>query len=275
MQTNILKALSNLTKVQNFSLPALYHATNRMNSMGVALEYFVKDAFCGTIDIKSTSEKDREYAKHLSYIGNTNNPPDFMIRGGDAVEVKKIGSPDSGLALNSSYPKDKLHKDNQLITGACRQCEEWKVRDIVYAVGVVKNQRLELLWFVYGDCYAADRNVYEGTREKIIDGINAIGNIEFSKTRELGRVNRVDPLGITYLRVRGMWGIENPTKVFTYVGIDRKKKPSIVAIMRIEKYLSFSTADRQEVEKLGRVRDSEVKDPNNPAKFLKVKIIEI
>ena len=42
-------------------------------------------------------------------------------------------------------------------------------------------------------------------------------DVEFSETNELGRVNKVDPLGITYLRIRGMWGIENPIKVFNYV----------------------------------------------------------
>lgn len=41
-----------------------------------------------------------------------------------------------------------------------------------------------------------------------------IPNISLTDTRELGKLNKVDPLGITYLRIRGMWGIENPFQVF-------------------------------------------------------------
>jgi len=274
METNVLRALFNLTVVKDFSLPTHYGAANRMNSMGVALEYFVKDVFCDSLGIKKLGDKDREYTRYLSYIGNANNPPDFIIRKGDAVEVKKISNPDSGLALNSSYPKDKLHKDNPLLTDACRECEDWEIKDMIYAVGVVEDEELASLWFVHGDCYAADRKVYEGTRQKILDGVNAAEGIEFSKTREIGHVNRVDPLGITYMRIRGMWGIENPMKVFSPVA-SKAKKPSIVAIMRKEKYTSFPGVDRKALEGKGVVRDGQVKNPNNPAKMLDVKIIEL
>ena len=34
----------------------------------------------------------------------------------------------------------------------------------------------------------------------------------FAETKELGRVNQVDPLGITNLRIRGMWQIETQEK---------------------------------------------------------------
>src|SRR5262245_28624301 len=92
METNLLKALLNLQQINDFSLRDHYGSSNRMNNMGVTLEYFVKDAFCNSLNIQDTNEKDREHSKYFSYCGNTNNPPDFLIRGGDAVEVKK---PDS------------------------------------------------------------------------------------------------------------------------------------------------------------------------------------
>ena len=229
MRTNILKALANLQKVKNFSLPKIYNGSNRINNMGVALEYFTKDAFCGSYALKSLADKDRAHSRLLSYIGNTNNPPDFIVQGGDAVEVKKIQNPNSGLALNSSYPKNRLYSDNPLITEACRRCEEWDKKDIIYTIGVVADGSIKLLWFVYGDCYAADRKVYESASNKIISGIQDISSIEFSETRELGRVNRIDPLGITYLRVRGMWGIENPTRVFNYLNFKQETPPFILA----------------------------------------------
>lgn len=37
------------------------------------------------------------------------------------------------------------------------------------------------------------------------------------ESKELGHINKVDPLGVTYMRVRGMWGIDNPWKVFSYI----------------------------------------------------------
>ena len=275
MVTNILKALANIKKVNDFYLPDLYNGKNRINNVGVALEYFVKDAFCDTFAIKDLVAKGNKYAKHFSYIGNTNNPPDFIVKESDAVEVKKIGNPTAGLALNSSYPKNKLYSDDPFITAACKSCEDWKEKDVIYVAGVVKDEKISSLWFVYGDCYAADKEVYEKLRRKIIAGVSSSEGVEFSKTKELGHINRVDPLGITYLRVRGMWGIDNPSKVFNYFGAEEAKKPAIVAIMREEKYSSFPKEDQKELEKQGFVKDAEIKDPNNPAKLLKAKIIQI
>ena len=273
METNLLKALINLKNTTNFSLPAHYGSANRMNSMGVALEYFIKDAFCSSLGIINIADKDQKYSKHLSYIGNANNPPDFIIKQGDAVEVKKIGNPNSSLALNSSYPKDRLYKDSPLITDACRQCEEWETKDIIYAVGVVEEETVKSLWFVYGDCYAANKLVYENTREKLIEGINSLEGIGFSKTRELGRINRVDPLGITYLRIRGMWGIDNPMYVFNYLSVEQRV-PSIVALMRKEKYSTFPEEDRKKLEDQQLVGDVRVKNPDNPAIYLEAKLIK-
>ena len=126
------------------------------------------------------------------------------------------------LHLNSSYPKDKLFSDSPMITTACRNCEDWREKDLVYVIGVSKDNKLKALWLVYGNCYAASKEVYERVRDKISKGVNELQDVEFSETNELGRVNKVDPLGITYLRIRGMWGIENPIKVFDYVAPTEK-----------------------------------------------------
>ena len=48
-----------------------------------------------------------------------------MIKGGDAIEVKKTESANTSLALNSSYPKSHLTSANPMITNECRTCEEW------------------------------------------------------------------------------------------------------------------------------------------------------
>lgn len=39
------------------------------------------------------------------------------------------------LVLNSSYPKDKLYADSTMIISNCRNCERWKVKDILKASG--------------------------------------------------------------------------------------------------------------------------------------------
>jgi len=278
MTTNILKAIFNLLKYKNNDLENIYKGSNRANIMGEALEYYIKDLFCDSFEEKDINKKDKIYGKHFSYIGNQNNPPDFIIAEGDAAEVKKIEGI-GGIALNSSYPKSKLCSTSGMITQACRDCEKWETKDIIYSVGTVSNGALKLLWMVYGDCYAANSEVYEKVRKKISEGVNDLPGVEFSETEELGRVNKVDPLGITYLRIRGMWGIEHPNKVFNYVTQYKKdSKFSFFALMRNTKYNSFPKTDREAIEgikdKFFLISDVEIKDPDNPAKFIPAKLIQ-
>lgn len=277
--TNLLIALSNLAKNPITDIVGHYRSPNRANSMGDALEFYIKDLFCGSTEENSISKKNEIYNKYFSYIGNQNNPPDAIIKGGDAIEVKKIESLRSGIALNSSYPKDKLYSDSPMITQACRDCEDWREKDLIYAIGVAKNNKLQALWFVYGSCYAAGKEVYERIRDKISSGINELKDVEFSKTKELGRVNKVDPLGITYLRIRGMWHIENPIKVFDYVaGVDVNNGLTVNAIILKEKYDSFPAPDRKNLENISNddfsISDIKIKSPNNPAKLLNAKMVK-
>jgi hypothetical protein len=279
--TNMLQAIKNLVEFNQNDLSVIYGGNNRINSVGVQLEYFVKDMFAGSFTETDQHEKDRKHSQHMSYLGNTNNPPDFIVFGGDAVEVKKITSANSSIALNSSYPKHKLYNDDPMITEGCRCCEDWSEIDIVYTVGVInkQTQKIEILLMVYGDCYAASRGVYNRIRDIIVSGINGIRDVELSTTRELGRINRVDPLGITYLRVRGMWGIENPLRVFDYIiNHDNTNQFTMYAIMRESKYSSFPAENRSFLERLTNdrlsINDVRIKDPDNPAQYIPAKLIE-
>ena len=47
-----------------------------------------------------------------------------------------------------------------MITEACRKCEDRVEKDIIYTVGVVKNNILSNLSMVYGLDYAASEDVY-------------------------------------------------------------------------------------------------------------------
>lgn len=275
--TNLLIALKNLVDNPMTSLVSHYSFSNRMNNIGEALEMYVKEIFCNSLEIETLAEKNEIFSRYFSYIGNQNNPPDMIIKGGDAIEVKKIESLNSGIALNSSYPKNKLHSNSAMITKACRNCEEWIEKDLLYVVGVTKNGILKSLWFVYGDCYAADSEIYERIRSKISSGLRELSDVEFAETNELGRVNRVDPLGITYLRIRGMWHIENPNKVFDYITNTDEANFSVNALLLKAKYDSFPVEDRKIIEAIKvegfSIKDIAIKSPDNPAKLLDAKLI--
>lgn len=102
-------------------------------------------------------------------MSNSSNPPDFMLKGGDAVEVKKIESNDSALALNSSPPKHTLKSSSPLISKACREAEDWSEKEIIYTVGVVNGNSLKHLCMVYGRDYCASDECYEQAKLKPLD----------------------------------------------------------------------------------------------------------
>lgn len=278
MSSNIIRAIINLVNNPVVELKEYSDSHNRANSVGGALEEYIKDIFSGTVGEKDSTIRNKKISENFSYLGNQNNPPDSILKNGDAIEVKKIESEGSTLALNSSYPKSKLFSNSPMITDACRQCEEWEVKDIIYAIGVVKSNKLNELAMVYGIDYAATESIYVRIKEAISTGVNSIEGIEFSETKELGRVNRVDPLGITYLRVRGMWGIENPMKVFSYIyKKDKNKKFNFMALINSEKYEELNYTKELE-ELVGKIRgldivDVEIKNPDNPAKLKNAKLI--
>ena len=279
METNLLKALNYMSKLKSFKLTELYSSQNRMNNVGTALEYFIRDIFCSSMDIVGLDNKDKKHSEYLSCLGNTNNPPDFIVKNGDAVEVKKIGGLLGSIALNSSYPKSKLHSDDCRIRQSCRDCDggNWSEKDIIYAVGSVSESKIKTLWFVYGDCYAADREVYEKTFKSISKKVYEINQLEFApKTNEIAGIRKIDPLGITYLRVRGMWVIDTPHKVFgSLTGFDRESSFSAFALVLDEKYRSFPEKDKNDIESNPsiQIKSVEIKSPNNPANYLKAKLI--
>lgn len=104
-----------------------------------------------------------------------------------------------------------------MLTQACRNCEDWTVKDIVYIVGYTTDAEIKYLWFIYGDCFSANKEVYEKIKRTISSGIMEIPDIEFTETNELGKVKKIDPLGVTDFRIRGLWHIENPYKIFSYL----------------------------------------------------------
>jgi len=277
--TNILEAIYNIVNQKNFKIRAMYTGRNRANVMGDALENYVKDAFAGTFAVSNELQKMKIYNQKFSWLGSQNNPPDMMIKGGDAIEVKKTQSANSSLALNSSYPKTDLRHTSPMITEDCKDCEDWTVKNLIYCVGHTTDTSLKSLWMVYGSSYAAKHETYQRIKTTISSGIKTIPDVVFADTKELGRVNQVDPLGITNLRIRGMWQIENPRKVFNYLHETTDKDFELVCIIPTEKYFSFPKDSRAKLEGLKEIgfsiEDKQIKDPNNPVKLTYCKLIKL
>lgn len=273
--SNILKAIINTVKNPITKLDDYQLGNNRINNVGVALEEFIKDAFANTIG-KKENQKLEDYSKTFSYLGNQNNPPDIMLKDGDAIEIKKIQSSNTALALNSSYPKAKIFSNSKMITKACREAEDWNEKDMIFVIGHVKDHNLKRLWMIYGDCFAADKDIYERIKSTISNGIKTISNVEFTETKELGKVKKVDPLGITDLRIRGMWHIANPNKIFNYLeGLNNESKFELISIISDKKFQTFPKKDKVLIrkEKGIKIKDILIKNPNNPAKTIDAKQI--
>ena len=277
---NIINAICNLVKNPQYRLKQYALSRNRANSMGESLEEYIKDLFAGVPYDTTDEMRDALVQNAFSYTGNQNNPPDAMLWGGDAIEIKKIESKNAALALNSSYPKHKLYSDSTMISTACREAENWTEKDIIYAVGVLDKQTEQLtsLAFVYGEDYCASKEIYERIKSTIKEGVESISNIEFTATKELGHVNRVDPLGITYLRVRGMWGIENPFKTFEkHYKREDSNEFNFMCIINTDKYFSFDNT--YELENLVlenenlKIKDIQINNPDNPSRLRTAKLI--
>jgi len=251
---------------------------NRANNMGEGLETYIKDIFAETTNETDAQKRLEKLEEIYSYQGNKNNPPDLILKNSDAIEIKKLESKNSAIALNSSYPKAKLYADSSMITNACKTCEEWDVKDMLYAVGYTNQSILKSLWLVYGDCFCADKETYERIKNTISNGINTIPDVEFTNTKELGKVKKVDPLGITDLRIRGMWHIDNPNKTFSYIyTYDDTKEFQLICLMKKDKYDSLPNNDKEAIENIEnvnvKVKDVKIKNPNNPVRLIDAKLL--
>ncbi|MEM3846109.1 MAG: NgoPII family restriction endonuclease [Candidatus Parvarchaeota archaeon] len=295
MTANVLNAIIALSTYKNNNLGD--YASNysiRINAVGERLEYYVKDLLTGKF-YKSSRERDLAYSKHFSYLGNQNNAVDAIAKGGDAFEIKKIesrpGSQVAGkIALNNSPPKDVLHRDDPRLRKDVREIDggKWDQKDLFYVVGSTSDNKVNSLYFVQGTCYAARSEVYQDVfkevKRRVSQTVQGSG-MEFQSTKELGRVHRVDPLGITDFRLRGMWEIKNPADVFESIApLESNAKFTCYAIMEEAKYKEILSLQKMEStdflqaidgNQFVSVKREQVKDPNNPAKLKDAVLIKV
>lgn len=278
MKRNIIDAIYDLVSNPQLTLKEYASQHNRANDMGESLEQYIKDLFAGTTGVMNAELRAKKLSETFAYLGNKNNPPDAIIRGDLAIEIKKIESNDNSIALNSSHPKDKLYSSSTMISKACRGCEVWTEKDMLYCIGVVKNSHLKSLALVYGEDYCANEETYKIIKNRIKTGVESIQGVEFTSTRELGRVNRVDPLGITHLRVRGMWSIENPFKVFgDHYQRDTSCAFNLMVIINDNQLSKLTNIQRlydlqKDFTNL-QIKSILIKNPNNPAQLKSATLI--
>lgn len=150
---------------------------------------------------------------------------------------------------------------------------------MLYAVGIVNNGQLNALSFVYGDDYCANSTIYEAIKNRIKTGVETIQGVEFTPTKELGKIKRIDPLGITNLRVRGMWHMKNPFGVFDYVyQRNFNHQFNFMTIINDEKWQSFDNTDELihliDNTPNANITNVNIKNPNNPAQLKSAKLIQ-
>ena len=275
---NILQAFINIVNNYQVNITNVTSGNNRANNMGEGLETYIKEAFSNTFLVSNKKIKKQKFRDCFSYEGSKTRIPDLILKDSDAIEIKKtevLGD----LQLNSSHPKAILYS-NQNISDECKNCETtlWTKKDILYAMGHIpkKSKNLKSLWFVYGTCYAANQDVYQDVVDEIKTTLKTTNSLQIdTDCNELGKVKNIDSLKITYLRIRGMWVIKHPSKVFDDLYEQTNESFSLIALIPSEKYDTFPREDRDKIEttKSITITDEEISNPNNAAKILKIKLL--
>lgn len=226
-----------------------------VNKTGKPFEVFARNMFAGCLGSVS-SAVDESWEKTFSWRGSANHPPDFIIRSGDAVEVKKqirkrnSASAGTSIALNSSSPKRTLKSSDPRIEEACRKCEDWSEKDFLYFIGQVTTEYVEAVWLIDGRCMVDVEHSYLDLFDRLARMISDLGG---TKTKELGRFNKVDTLGRTALRVRPMWSLKHPRLIFeSHFLAPRPGWFVLNVLMSQEKWSRYSKADLNLVEGLSR-----------------------
>lgn len=223
--TNVLIALDNIFKRNSTRLTPIFRSNGSANAAGDSLEYFVKDMFCtGASQYQYDHEKEQIYKKYLSWTGDSSHFPDFIVKGGVGVEPKKLDNKSTAsLSLNSSYPKDYIEPTTQNVpTEKTKGYSEtgWHKKPIIYVAGNLNKEKgpnenkLFSLWMVYGNTMIANNTKYLSLIGEIRGAIKSNTDATLVNSKELARAKGIDYLKYTNLRVRGMYELEHPAKVF-------------------------------------------------------------
>jgi hypothetical protein len=283
MSPNILTAIKNISDFKKNNLSEYFkdYATSQTKTVRQQIEYYVKDAISGSFkSVKDKKPTDR-YNGVFSYIGNKNKPPDMIIHGGDALVIKTIKTYKGSLTINNSPPKDRLMWNDPWIVKNCRRIDggQWNSKDLFYVVGWTEKKRIKYLFFIQGCCFIPEQNVFnekiDDLKKNIYDFLESEG-LEANRTIALGKVDNIDPLGITSLRIKGVWRIKNPLKIFSDIfSYNTKQGFTLIALMLKNKFDSFPKDDIDTIlnDKQIEIKDVKIKNPNNSQRRIEAKLI--
>lgn len=272
---NILDLLFKISELSTVRTQNVTTGSNRINIVGAGLEVFIKEIMSGSIklDIENKSqeeleliekEKDEIDKEVFSFTGIKNGMPDLMIRGGPALEIKKVEKGSSGtIQLNSSHPKAKIYQNDSRVCVQCKSCETppWSDRDLIYIVGKTEGNKgttnnLKSLWCVYGSVFVADREAYLKYERPISKAVEKIEGFKSNTTKEFAVFDKVDPLGISKIRVRPMWSMHSPERIFkNYYTEDKSLVFQMIILVPENIYLSF---DKISIRNLNKMIKSEI-----------------
>ena len=283
MSSNILVAIKNISDLENNNLSDYFESYSaKIENVRQQIQYYLKDAISETSkSAKEKKPKDR-YNRIFSYEGNKNSPPDLIIKNGDAFIIRKNQTFKGSLNLGNSPPKDCLTWNDPWIIKNCRKVDggQWDKKDIFYVAYMVERSKIRYFYFVQGRCFIAEKEVYNQTIQnlkKIIKSYLKSKGLHTTLTSELGKINKIDPLEVTTLRIRDVWKIQNPIKIFSDIyKYTKNQEFTLTALMLKTKFESFPKKDIKNImtDKLINIRDEKIKDPNNPTEIIDVKLIK-
>lgn len=283
MSSNILTAIKNISVFKNTNLNDYFkdYSSSQINTPRQQIEYYVRDAISGSLTLGKKEKSAEQYKKTFSYIGTKNKPPDLIIKGGDTIVIRTNSRSKGSLTFSNSPPKDRLNWNDPWVLRDRRTVGsgQWNSKDIFYVNGWIDRKQLKYLYFVQGRCYIPEGNVYT----KKINGIKtniekylASEGLQVNNTIGLGKVSNMDPLGITNLRINGIWKVKSPLKTFSDLySYDRRQRFTLIALMLKNKFESFPRKDIESIkaDKKIKLKDVKIKNPNNPVQKIEAKLI--
>lgn len=283
MSPNILTAIKNISNFKTNNMGEYFkdYAGNKIKTARQQIEYYVKDAISGSFNsVKDKKPTDR-YNGLFSYSGSKTQPPDMIIRGGDSLVIKTIKTYKGSFTINNSPPKDRLMWNDPWIIKNCRRIDggQWTSKDLFYVIGWIEKRRMKYLNFIQGSCFLPEQKFYnkktDDLKKNIYKFLESEG-LEANRTIALGKVTNIDPLAITNLRIKAVWRIKNPLKIFSDTfSYDKKQEFTLIALMLKNKFDSFPKKDIDAIinDKQIEIKDVKIKNPNNPQKKIDAKLI--